>query len=321
MTQANTLVTKFLEHLRYERRLSPHTLEAYTRDLQDLQAYAETQWVADLRQLQPSQLRGYVAARHRQGQSPRTLARRLSAARSFYAWLEREGAIQANPAVDSPVPKRGQTLPKALDVDQAQRLVEARTEDPGDALLAIRDHAMFELMYSSGLRLSELTGLRLGMLDLPARSLRVRGKGGKERVLPIGRHAHAALENWLARRAELAAADEFAVFVSRRGTALSSDSVQQRLRRMAQLQGLDRTVHPHMLRHSFATHLLESSGDLRAVQELLGHAHLATTQIYTHLDFQHLAKVYDSAHPRARAKKEGKRSGGTRDSGEQQEDA
>jgi integrase/recombinase XerC len=304
MTQASALTVKFLDHLRYERRLSVHTLDAYARDLEDLQAYAETQSVTQLKDLQSFQLRGYVATRHRQGQSPRTLARRLSAARSFFAWLEREGAIHANPAADIPVPKRAQTLPKALDVDQAQQLVEARAEGPGDALLALRDRAMFELMYSSGLRLSELTSLKMGMLDLAARSLRVRGKGGKERVLPIGRHAHAALDAWLVRRNELADADEFAVFVSKRGTALSPDSVQQRLRRMAKLQGLDRNVHPHMLRHSFATHMLESSGDLRAVQELLGHAHLATTQIYTHLDFQHLAKVYDSAHPRARAKKD-----------------
>jgi integrase/recombinase XerC len=223
----------------------------------------------------------------------------LSSLRSFYQFLIRKHQLKNNPAIDIRAPKTARSLPDTLDVDALSQLLDI----PADSILAIRDRAMMELFYSSGLRLSELTNLDLDSIDLVENSLRAIGKGNKTRILPIGRKAAEALQNWLSKRDTMAKPDESALFVSNRGKRISTRSVQQRLNYWQQKQGLDQHIHPHKLRHSFASHILESSGDLRAVQELLGHADISTTQIYTHLDFQHLAKVYDNAHPRARKKK------------------
>lgn len=296
---ADAWVADFLHHLRAERRYSPHTVAAYARDLaavaESLQAEGVDHWAA----VTPHQVRALIARQHRQGLSGRSLRRRLSALRRFYHYLLREGRVANNPALDVAAPRSERRLPEALDVDQAGRLLAVQADDA----LALRDHAIMELLYSCGLRLSELVAMDLEDLDLADGQLRVTGKGRKTRDLPVGRAAREALRRWLKARAQLAPPEIRALFVSRRGTRLSARSVQSRLRLWAQRQGLDRPVHPHMLRHSFATHLLESSGDLRAVQELLGHADISTTQVYTHLDFQHLAKVYDAAHPRARRRR------------------
>jgi integrase/recombinase XerC len=245
-------------------------------------------------------IRRFAAQCHRKGASPRSLARRLSAVRRFFAYLVREGELGANPAVHVQAPKPARRLPATLDADQVARLLEF----DGDDELTLRDRAMLELLYSSGLRLAELVGLDLLDLDLDDRSVRVTGKGNKMRVVPVGRRAAEALEAWLARRGGIARPDEPAVFVSQRGTRVAPRTVQQRLNTWAKRQGASMRVHPHMLRHSFATHLLESSRNLRAVQELLGHASLSTTQVYTHVDFQHLAQIYDQSHPRARRREE-----------------
>ncbi|MDX9768000.1 MAG: tyrosine recombinase XerC [Ectothiorhodospiraceae bacterium] len=293
-------IDRYLAHLRDERRYSPHTLDAYARDLAQFVATltrgADTD--PDWSRVSAHDIRAVSAARHRAGMDGRSIQRLLSAVRGFYRFLMREGVAASNPATDIRAPKTARRLPSVLDVDQVGRLLERAGDDP----LLLRDRAMLELMYSSGLRLSELTGLDLDRLDLDAGMVRVFGKGRKTRDLPVGAKARAALAAWLKTRPTLAAPDCTALFVNRRGGRLSSRSVQQRLARQALAQGLDRHVHPHMLRHSFASHLLESSGDLRAVQELLGHANIGTTQIYTHLDYQHLAKVYDAAHPRAKRK-------------------
>ncbi len=244
-------------------------------------------------------MRAFVSWRHRQGIGGRSLQRNLSAIRAFYKFLLDEGIVTHNPAEEIFAPKTPRKLPKALDVDQTARLVEIDSADP----LAQRDRAILELMYSSGLRLSELVTLDVDEVDLDDAMVSVLGKGNKRRYVPVGRYAIEALKRWLPVRATLAGSPEEALFVSRRGQRLGARAVQERLRLWAIRQGLAVHVHPHMLRHSFASHLLESSGDLRAVQELLGHADISTTQVYTHLDFQHLAKVYDAAHPRARKKK------------------
>jgi integrase/recombinase XerC len=276
--------------------LSPHTRAAYRRDLDDLAGFCREQGLRRWRDLDGRLLRGFVAARHHAGIGGRSLRRQLSAARTFFRHLIRQGVATHNPAQGLMAPKSPQRLPDALDVDQAAQLVGIA----GDDALSVRDRAMFELMYSSGLRLSELTGLDLDSIDHADATVEVLGKGRKKRRVPVGRHALAALRDWLKTRATFAVADEAALFVSRRGTRISARAVQSCLRQRGIRQGLPTRVHPHMLRHSFATHVLESSGDLRAVQELLGHADISTTQIYTHLDFQHLAQVYDRAHPRAR---------------------
>lgn len=290
---------RFAQHLRHERRLSPHTLDNYLRDLRQLCSFCERQSIDDWAALNAHQLRGYVAWRHRSGIAGSSLQRELSAIRTFFNYLLREGAVGHNPAQGIPAPKQPRTLPQTLDVDQAARLLQI----PGDDDDAVRDRAIMELMYSSGLRLAELVGLNCADLDLGDATVRVTGKGSKTRLLPVGRKALAALRAWLQRRQlQAGAAGNEALFLGRGGKRISTRSVQEHLRRRALAQGLSVPVHPHMLRHSFASHLLESSGDLRAVQELLGHANIATTQIYTHLDFQHLAKVYDAAHPRARKK-------------------
>lgn len=286
----------FATHLSSEKRHSPRTCEHYLRDLHRFCAWLTSvdidQWAA----VTSHDVRRYVANLSKEGLGGRSIARHLSSIRRFYQFLLREGLAKDNPALDIRAPKSGRRLPKVADVDQLNRLLEVNPDDP----LEVRDLAMFELMYSSGLRLSELAGLNMGALDLAGGEVKVLGKGSKERVLPVGAKAAAAVRRWLKCRAEFAAGSEPAMFVSQRGGRLSQRSIQARLARWGRLQGADQRMHPHMLRHSFASHMLESSGDLRAVQELLGHADIATTQVYTHLDFQHLARVYDQSHPRAR---------------------
>jgi integrase/recombinase XerC len=287
-------IAAFLDHLRHERGLSPHTVVSYGRDLNRLRAGFAGAWP----ELDPATLRRIAAGLARGGSNPRTIQRFLSAVRSFGKWAVREGLLEHNPAASLRGPKLGRPLPRGLDVDQASRAMA----QPGRDALDLRDRAMLELFYSSGLRLSELTGLDLGSLDLDAGLVRVLGKGRRERTVPVGRLAREALRAWLALRPGWAAPEEGALFVSRRGGRLGNRAVQSRLALAGLRAGLGERLHPHRLRHAFASHMLESSGDLRAVQELLGHADLATTQIYTHLDFQHLAQVYDKAHPRARRK-------------------
>jgi integrase/recombinase XerC len=289
-------VDGFLEHLRVERHTSPHTLDAYRRDLDALMQWCTAQGEADVVQLQAASLRAFVAAEHRRGLSPKSLQRRLSACRSFFAWLLKHGRIAANPAAQVRAPKAPRKLPQVLDADEANALVEV----PTDAPLGLRDRALLELFYSSGLRLSELCRLHWRDLDLAEGLVHVLGKGRRERSVPVGSHARAALAQW---RAETGAASNAPVFPGRGGGPITPRAVQLRVAQLAQRQGLFKRVHPHLLRHSFASHILESSGDLRGVQELLGHADIATTQIYTHLDFQHLSKVYDAAHPRARRRR------------------
>ena len=295
------LVEGFLNHLANERRLSPRTLDAYRRDLADFSRWNEEHEQRPWPQLRQVEIRNYAATRHRQGLSGRSLQRRLSALRSFFRYLIREGHMRQDPAQGVRAPKSARKLPATLEVDQIDALLTPVDDDP----LSLRDSAMLELLYSSGLRLAELVSLDLGDLDLREAMVEVTGKGAKTRRLPVGRMARAALEKWLKVRGTLARTDEPALFVSQRGTRISPRSVQARIDLQACRRGAPRHVHPHLMRHSFASHLLESSGDLRAVQELLGHADIGTTQIYTHLDFQHLAQVYDRAHPRARRKKKG----------------
>jgi integrase/recombinase XerC len=290
-------VTGFLGHLEVERRMSAHTLDAYTRDLAALAAWAAASGHDDLLALDSAAIRAFVAAEHRRKLSPKSLQRRLSGCRSFYQWLLRHGRIAANPAAGVRAPRAPRKLPQVLDVDEAVALVEV----PTDAPLGLRDRALLELFYSSGLRLSELRLLRWRDLDLDQGLVTVTGKGSRQRTVPVGSHACRALAEW---RAEGVAGHEAPVFPGRGGAPISARAVQLRLRELARRQGLFKRVHPHLLRHSFASHVLESSGDLRGVQELLGHADIATTQIYTHLDFQHLAKVYDAAHPRAKRRRE-----------------
>ncbi|MDB6163563.1 MAG: recombinase XerC [Xanthomonadaceae bacterium] len=291
---AHADVDAFLEHLAVERQMSAHTLDAYRRDLGALAAWAQAQtWTVVA--LQTEQLRGFVAAEHRRGLSPKSLQRRLSACRSFYRWLLRHGRIAASPADGIRAPKAPRKLPQVLDADEAARLVEVPTDVP----LGLRDRALLELFYSSGLRLSELCALRWQDLDLADGLVTVLGKGRKQRSVPVGSHARVALAAW---RDDQKPTSDLPIFPGRNG-AITPRAVQLRLRQLALRQGLFKRVHPHLLRHSFASHVLESSGDLRGVQELLGHADIATTEIYTHLDFQHLAKVYDAAHPRARRKR------------------
>jgi integrase/recombinase XerC len=289
-------IDRFVAHLTNERRMSGHTSAAYRRDLTRLLRFCERRAIREWRALDNSQVRAFAAAEHAAGLAPRSIQRRLSAVRTFYEFLLREGCCRLNPAGEVRAPRSKKRLPATLDADQMGRLLEFRVDDT----LSTRDKAMMELFYSSGLRLSELVGLNLPALDLRDRTVRVDGKGNKTRILPIGRMAVNALEKWLRERATLPGGDATAVFVGRGGRRLTPRAVQLRVNTWARRMGLGMHVHPHMFRHSFASHILESSSDLRGVQELLGHADIATTQIYTHLDFQHLAKVYDAAHPRAR---------------------
>ena len=290
-------VTAFLDHLAHGRRLSVNTVAAYRRDLDALLAWLERQGISDWSALRGELLRSFIADGHRGGLSPRSLQRRLSTCRSLFGHLLHEGRIDSNPASGLRGPKSPRKLPNVLDVDEANRLMEIDGDEPADR----RDRAMLELFYSSALRLSELCGLRWSALDLDGGLVRVDGKGGKTRVVPVGRKALAALRDW--RSISNDASPSAPVFPGRNGQPIGPRSVQHRMTQLAQRQGIFKRVHPHLLRHSCASHVLESSGDLRAVQELLGHADIATTQIYTHLDFQHLSRVYDAAHPRARRRK------------------
>ncbi len=304
---------RFASHLKHERRLSAHTVAAYLADVAQLAVFCDARKIASFSDIDALQVRTFAATTHARGLAARSIQRRLSALRTFFEFLMREGASTRNPAIGVRAPKQKKRLPTTLDVDQMGRLLAFRTDDT----LSARDKAVMELFYSSGLRLAELVSLDVTSIDLKDRTVRVMGKGAKSRVLPIGRHAIAALERWFAERAALlakapAGAHPGPVFIGRGGRRLSARAVQLRVDLWARRMGLGVHVHPHMFRHSFATHLLESSGNLRGVQELLGHADIATTQIYTHLDFQHLAKVYDASHPRAR-RRAGRRSAGRGD--------
>ena len=289
-------IDRYLSYLLTEKRYSHHTVSNYRRDLNAALALRPQHWQS----LQRVDVQAMVAKWHRGGMAPRSLSRRLSALRTFFDYGLRHAWFEHNPVKDISPPKRSKPLPRVLAVDEAAALLE----DKPESALDWRDRALFELVYSCGLRLSEAVALNLASVTGGDPLLRVLGKGGKERDVPIGRRAREAIAHWLACRSELAGEDETALFVSKRGTRLAPRTIQARLAARAQRQGLTARVHPHMLRHSFATHVLEASGDLRAVQELLGHADISTTQIYTHLDYQRLAEVYESAHPRANARSE-----------------
>lgn len=298
-------IARFLDTLTHERKLSEHTLRGYAHELSELHKLAGKR---SLTSLTPSDIRGSVVRAHSQQLSARSIAHRLSVWRSFYRWLGLHGALEANPVAGIRAPKQAKTLPKALSVDDSHTLMEA---PHGNTPEALRDHAMLELFYSSGLRLAELIGLDIaytesgdyrsaGWLDLSAAEVTVTGKGKRRRSVPVGRKAIGALQAWLAVREQLVRGDPHPLFVSVRGKRMAPGVVRQRIKQLALTAGIPANVHPHVLRHSFATHVLQSSSDLRAVQEMLGHASIAATQVYTALDFQHLAKIYDNAHPRAK---------------------
>ena len=286
---------RYLNYLRDIKHYSSATLDSYRRDIKDYLRYLSEHDVSDFNQASIHSVRSYLAARHRTGLASSSMQRALSSIRGFYKYLIQQNLLDTNPAVDVRAPKGAKTLPKVLDVDQMDQLLNYSAANP----LQLRDHAMMELIYSSGLRLSELVNLNVMDIDLSAAQVKVLGKGNKTRYVPIGRQASQALSAWLKVRTGSVRPNEQALFINNRGSRLSQRSVQKRLHEQARRE-LGTHVHPHMLRHSFASHLLESSGDLRCVQELLGHANISTTQVYTQLDFQHLAKVYDQAHPRAR---------------------
>jgi integrase/recombinase XerC len=313
---ALTWLERFERYMSAERRLSGHTVSNYLRDLAALVSYCDRSGLEAWSAVDTAHLRAFAARSHAAGLSPRSIQRRLSAVRSFYEFLRREGqqvrtrgaagdaaslearAIRSNPAQEVRAPKAARRLPETLDADQMARLLEIPPGEP----FAIRDRAIMELLYSSGLRLAEIVGLDVGHLDLRDRTVHVLGKGRKARVVPVGRLAVRALERWLPERAALARAEEPALFTGRSGRRLGRRALELRVAHWARRQGLSQHVYPHLFRHSFASHLLESGAELRGVQELLGHADISTTQIYTHLDFQHLARIYDATHPRARKK-------------------
>jgi len=290
---AQQLLQGYIDHLAHERRLAAHTTKNYRRDIEALLEFAGEKSADGLT---AHDIRRCIAQLHGQGLDGRSLARMLSAWRGFYHYLARDHGCKQNPCLGIRAPKSAKRLPNALSPDEARQLVEI---DATDAL-AVRDRAMLELFYSSGLRLSELTGLAPGDVNFSDATVRVTGKGSKTRIVPVGSHAVKALRKWLAQRAAIAGLDAEALFVNPKGRRLGPRTVQLCVQRRAQQQGIASRVHPHMLRHSFASHVLQSSSDLRAVQEMLGHASISTTQVYTQLDFQHLAKIYDNAHPRAR---------------------
>ena len=293
-------VEQFLAYLRDVRQLSPHTLSNYGRDLAKLDNYCREKDLADALSIQPGDIRDFAARLHRQGKQGKSIQRNLSAIRSFYNYLSRRGLTHHNPANGIQAPKQVQRLPKTLDADQVELYLRIQGSQPLD----LRDQAMAELFYSSGLRLSELASLDIEDIHTSEKLVTATGKGNKTRTLPVGRLAMQAINAWLAVRPDIA--DEQALFTSTRGKRISVRNIQVRLHKRGRETAMQQDIHPHMLRHSFASHMLESSGDLRAVQELLGHADISTTQIYTHLDFQHLARVYDKAHPRAHRKKRDK---------------
>lgn len=286
-------IDSYLEYLRTVRQYSAHTISNYARDLKRLQAFCEREQLDDAGTIHPAHIRQFAAELHREGKQGRSIQRALSAVRSFFRFLGKQGVITLNPADGVQAPRQPRKLPRALDTDEVELLLKAQ----GNAPIDLRDQAMAELFYSSGLRLSELASLNISDIDTPGNMVTVTGKGRKTRTVPVGRIALDALRAWLVARPEYPG--ESALFTSARGQRISVRNIQDRLQRRGRKAQLRQDVHPHMLRHSFASHMLESSGDLRAVQELLGHANIATTQVYTHLDFQHLAKVYDAAHPRA----------------------
>ncbi len=287
----------YIQHLTFERSLSALTCKSYERDIQLLLSLADK---TNLAQISNLHIRRFIATLHGRGLSAKSIARSLSAWRGFYEYLIHHKGFKQNPATGLRAPKAAKTLPQALSVDQAVSLVDIADDD----LLALRDHAIFELFYSSGLRLSELVNLDIDMLDFSEGTVTVTGKGNKTRIVPLGSHAANAIKEWMKQRTLIQIHDKNpnALFTSQHGQRITPRAVQYRMKTWAIKQGVNANVHPHMLRHSFATHVLQSSGDLRAVQEMLGHANISTTQVYTHLDFQHLAKIYDAAHPRAKKK-------------------
>ena len=304
MTTTADPVSDFLAHLHHERGLTENTISNYKRDLENFSAFLETDNIA-FNRVSSHHIRAFVSARHRRGASGKSLQRALSAIRTFYHYLVREQLASINPALDIATPKTAKKLPKTLDTDQVSQLLNANTSKWHN----VRDHTIMELFYSSGLRLSELVGANLSSIDLDESTIRVLGKGRKERLVPVGKVANQAIKHWLEMRTDLPKKnaivhDMEALFLSENGRRLGHRSVQNRVKQWALDRGLPGNLHPHMLRHSFASHMLESSQDLRAVQELLGHSDISTTQIYTHLDFQHLTDVYDKAHPRAQKKQD-----------------
>lgn len=290
------LLTEYLKFLNFERGLSPLTRENYARDIQQLFKLSNGTALNDL---QSTDIRHYIASLHSKGLGGKSIARLLSSWRGFFDYLIQRHDYRNNPAKGLRAPKSAKTLPQVLSIEQAIKLVDVKNDD----VLSVRDHAILELFYSSGLRLSELINLNIYQLDFTEGTIIVTGKGNKTRIVPLGNHAIIAIQNWLTQRNNLLKdQSEKAVFISKQGNRLSARNVQYRMKAWAVKQGLDTSVHPHMLRHSFASHILQSSGDLRAVQEMLGHANISTTQVYTHLDYQHLTKAYDTAHPRAKKK-------------------
>ena len=292
-------IDRYLQHLAAERRLSPHTVAAYQRDLANLARLTAGKPLAEL---SVTDIRGAIVKLRSQRLAAASVARQLSSWRGFYAFACRRLGYASNPCTGLRPPKAAKALPDVLSPDACSQLLDRGNAAATDGALLARDRAMFELFYSSGLRLSELTGLDLNEVNLQSGEAQVTGKGSKTRIVPVGRQALDAIQAWLPQRQPLARDNTAALFISQRGTRLTPRSVQLRLNRWALQAGLGQHVHPHMLRHAFATHVLQSSGDLRAVQEMLGHASISTTQVYTHLDWQHLAKVYDQTHPRARKK-------------------
>ena len=292
-------IDAFLAYLTFEKISSPHTLSAYRRDLEKLVIWLEQNRLHRWQDISEKNIRLWLASLHSEGLQGKSLQRRLSSLRSLFRYMNRQGILEDNPAERVSAPKVSRTLPKTLDADQVGALLDNDDDDP----LVVRDQAMLELFYSSGLRLSELVKLNITSFEDDFHRVKVLGKGNKERILPVGRKAREAIRQWLSVRSSLSPKDDQALFLSKNGTRISQRQVQNRVKQQAREQGMPLSVYPHMLRHSFASHMLESSGDLRAVQELLGHSDISTTQIYTHLDFQHLADVYDRAHPRARRKK------------------
>ena len=298
MSELVQTLETYWRYLHIERQVSEHTLKAYQQDLAKVVRFADAQTLTEWAQLTPTHIRQLIMSLNRAGQSSASIARLLSSLRGLYRFLAKEGSVKTDPTTGISAPKGEKRLPKVLDTDRAMQLLDAPIEA---SFMGLRDQAVLELMYSSGLRLSELVGLNVQDFDFSQALVRVTGKGNKTRLLPVGSKALAALERWLAVRREVYCEDD-AVFVGSTGKRITARAVQLRVKALGR-QNLGQHLHPHMLRHSFASHMLESSQDLRAVQELLGHADISTTQIYTHLDFQHLAKVYDSAHPRAKRKR------------------
>ena len=298
MTFYETDLKLFYQFLKTEKRYSAHTLTSYTRDLNAFVKFCQQNQIASWNNLDHQHIRSFIAQKHRKGLGGKSIQRLLSSIRSLFNFLLKNKKVKQNPAIGVSAPKSPRKLPEVLSPDELNNLMHLDDNDP----LAVRDMAIMELLYGCGLRLAELISLNINKIDWQDKTLNVTGKGNKQRIVPFGEKAAQAMKKWLKQRDGFIKENESAVFISNRGQRISPSSVQQRLKKWAQIKGLDQSLYPHLMRHSFASHILESSHDLRAVQELLGHANLSTTQIYTHLDFQHLANVYDSSHPRARKK-------------------